>query len=125
MKSKSLPRQFCRNLPIISNHNNSKARTHRTSRTRASRRGKIFLFSQSFDRQDAASGDCHYPARLCFFRVVEITNVLADDFDIGGIPHKPDVQGIGNFNLPDGTTGVPGAGIAGTFPMMTVWRGGQ
>jgi len=46
-------------------------------------------------------------------------------YTIWGIPHKPDVQGIGNFTLPDGTTGVPGAGISGTFSMMTVWRGGQ
>jgi peptide/nickel transport system substrate-binding protein len=44
-------------------------------------------------------------------------------FAIWGIPHKDDVQGIGNFPLPDGSEGVPGAGIAGTFPMMTVWRG--
>jgi peptide/nickel transport system substrate-binding protein len=46
-------------------------------------------------------------------------------YTIWGVPHKDDVQGIGNFELPDGSEGVPGAGIAGTFPMMTVWRGGQ
>jgi peptide/nickel transport system substrate-binding protein len=46
-------------------------------------------------------------------------------YTIWGIVHKPDVQGIGNFTLPDGSTGVPGAGISGTFSMMTVWRGGQ
>jgi peptide/nickel transport system substrate-binding protein len=45
-------------------------------------------------------------------------------YTIWGVPHKPDIQGIGNFQLPDGSEGVPGAGIAGTFPMMTVWRGG-
>ncbi|MEP7202953.1 MAG: hypothetical protein ABI894_10105, partial [Ilumatobacteraceae bacterium] len=46
-------------------------------------------------------------------------------YSIWGVPHKADVQGIGNFALPDGSEGVPGAGIAGTFPMMTLWRGGQ
>ncbi len=46
-------------------------------------------------------------------------------YTIWGVPHKADVQGVGNFALPDGSEGVPGAGIAGTFPMMTVWRGGQ
>ena len=42
-------------------------------------------------------------------------------YTIWGIPHKADVQGVGNFSLPDGSEGVPGAGIAGTFPVMTVW----
>jgi len=46
-------------------------------------------------------------------------------YTIWGIPHKADVQGIGDFTLPDGTKGADGAGIAGTFPMMSVWRGGQ
>ncbi len=46
-------------------------------------------------------------------------------YTIWGTPHKADVQGVGNFKLPDGSEGVPGAGIAGTFYMMTVWRGGQ
>ncbi len=46
-------------------------------------------------------------------------------YTIWGVPHKADVQGVGNFALPDGSEGVPGAGIAGTFPMMTLWRGGK
>ena len=46
-------------------------------------------------------------------------------YTVWGTPHKADVQGVGNFKLPDGSEGVPGAGIAGTFYMMTLWRGGQ
>lgn len=35
--------------------------------------------------------------------------------------HKPEVQGVVGFNLPDGTAVEFGAGIAGTFFPMTLW----
>jgi peptide/nickel transport system substrate-binding protein len=46
-------------------------------------------------------------------------------YTIWGVPHKPDIQGVGDFKMPDGSEGVPGAGIAGTFYMMTVWKGAK
>ena len=46
-------------------------------------------------------------------------------YTIWGIPHKADVQGVGNFALPDGSEGCAGCRYCGhVLPMMTLWRGG-
>jgi peptide/nickel transport system substrate-binding protein len=40
---------------------------------------------------------------------------------VWGITHTPDIHGVENFELPDGTTSQFGQGIAGTFYPMTLW----
>lgn len=92
MRSKSLLRQSYRNLQII----RKRSKMRRTSKISRTNRAKVsksvstaILLCQSFDRQDAASGYRHDPARLCFFRVIEIADVLAHDLDVGRVFQKP------------------------------------
>ena len=64
------------------------SRRARLSRPRASRRNNP-VFSQTFDRNDAASGYRHDPARLCVERVVEIADALAEHLDVGIVLQEP------------------------------------
>ena len=43
------------------------------------------------------------------------------DYDLWGLPHTPDVQGIEDFTLPSGDKACLCNGIAGVFNIQSVW----
>jgi hypothetical protein len=63
---------------------NSSCKTRRTSK-----RSRHLFFCQFLDREDAASGNRHDPARLRVVGVIEIADALTDDLDVVIVLQEP------------------------------------